>query len=208
MRLPSEGIGFSLAVLAVLATSGLTQPAWSFDFIDESSPELLAMLPPIVPPPIIKIDRSGRRQQGQASYYAKSFQNKKMANGQPFKMNSNIAASKSLPIGTIARVTNLKNGKSAVVTIQDRGPFHKDRVVDLTPHTAAKLDLQHDGVIPVIVSPISVPQRDGTIKLGAGAAPSSRLLDEDAAIKVKAGLQRRQLAAKPQRDPLPQPPFD
>jgi rare lipoprotein A len=190
MHLRPTGICFLVVLLGTIVASAADHPARAFDFLDEANPEMLAMLPPIVPPPVIEIDHSGRRQTGEASYYARKFQNRKMANGKPFKMNSNVAASKSLPLGTVARVTNLKNGKSAVVKIQDRGPFRKGTVVDLTPRTAAKLDLKHDGVAPVIVSPISVPQRDGSIRLGAGAAPRSRILDRAEAQAIKPGPRR------------------
>lgn len=130
----------------------------------------LAKQPPIV---VHHIDRSGRKQKGRASYYAKHFAHKKMANGKRFNPNSNVAASKTLPFGTTAKVTNLKNGRSAVVRVEDRGPFVDGRVVDLTPKVAEQLDMKEVGVTPVVVAPIAVPQRDGGVKLGAGAATAS-----------------------------------
>jgi rare lipoprotein A len=78
-----------------------------------------------------------------------------------------------LPLGTTARVTNLANGKSAMVRVEDRGPFIVGRVVDVTPKVAALLEISKAGVAPVIVAPIAVPQPDGAVKLGAGAAESS-----------------------------------
>jgi rare lipoprotein A len=94
-----------------------------------------------------------------------------MANGRPFNPHSNVAASKSLPLGTIATVTNLENGKSTRVSVQDRGPYIDGRVVDLTPKAAAEIGLtEAKGVTQVVVAPIAVPQPDGTIKAGAGAA--------------------------------------
>ena len=92
-----------------------------------------------------------------------------MADGNRFNPNSNVAASKSLPLGTTAKVTNLKNGKSAVVKVQDRGPYIDGRVVDVTPKVADQLDMKKAGVTPVEVAPIAVPQTDGAVKLGAGA---------------------------------------
>ena len=83
---------------------------------------------------------------------------------------SNVAASKTLPLGTTAKVTNLSNGKSATVKVEDRGPYVDGRVVDLTPKVADELDMKKVGVTPVVVAPIAVPQPDGAIKLGAGAA--------------------------------------
>ena len=71
----------------------------------------------------------------------------------PTKMT---AASKTLPLGTIAKVTNIKNGKSAVVVINDRGPVTKGRIIDVTPKAATKLGMKSNGVIPVKVEPIGV----------------------------------------------------
>jgi rare lipoprotein A len=83
------------------------------------------------------------------------------------------AASKTLPLGTTAKVTNLETGKSAVVTIQDRGPYVPGRIVDLSPATARQIGISHrKGVALVVVAPIAVPQPDGRIKLGAAAHES------------------------------------
>ena len=87
--------------------------------------------------------------------------------------NSNVAASKTLPLGSVAKVTNLDNGKTATVKIEDRGPYIHGRVVDLSPKVADQLDLKEKGVAPVVVKPITLPQPGGSIKLGAGAADSS-----------------------------------
>jgi rare lipoprotein A len=93
-----------------------------------------------------------------------------MANGRRFNPQANTAASKSLPLGTVAKVTNLDNGKSTLVKIEDRGPFVKGRVVDLTPSTAVQLGITEEkGVAPVVVAPVAIPQQNGEVKLGAGA---------------------------------------
>ncbi|PRX31287.1 rare lipoprotein A [Paraburkholderia sp. BL18I3N2] len=120
------------------------------------------------------LDRSGKTRKGKASYYGRAFYKKEMADGMPMNPQSNAAASKTLPLGTKARVTNLKNGNSEVVEIRDRGPYVKDRIVDLSPKTADKLGLKKDGVAPVEVKPVEVPQADGTVKPGAGAQESER----------------------------------
>jgi rare lipoprotein A len=85
----------------------------------------------------------------------------------------NIAASKTLPLGSTAKVTNLETGKSETVKIQDRGPFVDGRVVDVSPRVAERLEMKEQGVSPVEVKPITVPQKDGGVKLGAGAAKAS-----------------------------------
>jgi rare lipoprotein A len=80
------------------------------------------------------------------------------------------AASRTLPLGTKAKVTNVETGKTAVVTIQDRGPYVDGRVVDLSPDTAAKIGLTpRKGVTKVVVAPITVPLPDGKVKVGAAA---------------------------------------
>jgi rare lipoprotein A len=119
------------------------------------------------------IDHSGRTQKGRVSFYAHRFINRKMADGRRFDPNTAVAASKTLPLGTTAKVTNLANGRSATVTVEDRGPWARGRVVDVTPSVAAQLDLRKDGVAPAIVAPIVVPQPYGGVKLGAGAAGAS-----------------------------------
>jgi rare lipoprotein A len=134
--------------------------------------EPVASLPP-VKPQATQLDHSGRKQVGRASYYAQHFANRKMANGDRLDPNSNVVASKSLPIGTTAKVTNPANGKSATVRVADRGPFVKGRVVDVTPKVADELGLREKGVAPVVVAPIAVPQANGGVKLGSGAAEAS-----------------------------------
>jgi rare lipoprotein A len=114
------------------------------------------------------LDRSGKPRRGKASYYGKSFHGKTMADGTPMNPDANIAASRTLPLGTKAEVTNLENGKSEVVEIRDRGPYVDGRIVDVSPKVAEKLDMKEDGVAPVVVTPLEVPQSDGSIKLGAG----------------------------------------
>ena len=116
------------------------------------------------------LDRSGKARRGKASYYARKFHGRKMADGTPMNPNASVAASKTLPLGTKAEIVNLESGKKAVVEIRDRGPYVKDRIVDVTPKVADKLDMKEDGVVPVEVKPIEVPQADGSVKPGEGAA--------------------------------------
>lgn len=98
------------------------------------------------------------RQVGKASVYSTSLQGRHMTNGERFNVASSDAASKTLPIGTKARVTDLETGKSAQVTIKDRGPVPRGRVVDLTPHTAREIGItRKEGIAPVAVEPTSVP---------------------------------------------------
>jgi len=114
------------------------------------------------------LDRSGKARKGKASYYSRSFYRKKMSDGTRMNPQSNAAASKTLPLGTRARVKNLENGNSDVVRIRDRGPYVKGRIVDVSPKTADKLGMKKDGTALVEVKPIDVPPLDGSGKPGAG----------------------------------------
>jgi|SRR3569623_214108 len=118
------------------------------------------------------LDRSGKVRKGKASYYGPGFVGKTMADGTPMNPRANIAASRTLPLGTKARVTNLENGKSSVVEIKDRGPYVDGRIVDLSPKIAQQLGMKEQGVAPVEVAPIAVPQADGSVKPGAGVLDS------------------------------------
>lgn len=125
------------------------------------------------PPPgaKIKIDASGRKESGKATYYGPKRGHNHTASGKRLYANAHVAASKTLPLGTTAKVTNLDTGKSDVVKIEDRGPFAKGRVIDVTPGVAKSIGLdKKTGVAPVVVAPITVPQPDGSLKPGAGAA--------------------------------------
>lgn len=115
-------------------------------------------------------DFTAKKRMGEASFYAPKFAGRKMANGNRMDPDSNNAASKTLPLGTTAKVTNLETGLSAVVIIQDRGPYVPGRIVDLSPATAKQIGItRRQGVAPVVVAPIAVPQPDGDVKLGAAA---------------------------------------
>jgi len=163
-------IGLILACLPVTAFSAVPPPNSQ---AAKHEAETLNRLPPVHPRGIARIDHSGRKEEGRASYYARYFNGRTMANGLRLNPNANIAASKTLPLGTVAAVTNLRNGKTATVRIEDRGPFIDGRVMDLTPKVASELDMRKQGVAPVIVKPIAVPLPDGRVKLGAGAATAS-----------------------------------
>jgi len=135
--------------------------------------ERLDKLPAVAQSPARHIDNSGRKQKGGASYYSHRFANRKMADGHRMNPNSNVAASKNLPLGSVAKVTNLQNGKSATVKIEDRGPYVHGRIVDLAPKVADELQIKENGVVPVEVKPITLPQPDGGVKLGAGAGEAT-----------------------------------
>jgi rare lipoprotein A len=114
-----------------------------------------------------RLDLSGHMRVGVASFYAKMFAGRQMADGTNMDPHGDNAASRTLPLGTTAKVTNIETGQSAVVTIQDRGPYVKGRIVDLSPSTARDIGItQKIGVAKVQVAPIAVPLPDGSMRPG------------------------------------------
>jgi len=89
--------------------------------------------------------------QGIASYYADQFHGRTTANGETFDMNALTAAHRSFPFGTILRVTNVENGKSVVVRVNDRGPFVEGRIIDLSLGAAKAVDIIGRGTAQVII---------------------------------------------------------
>lgn len=87
--------------------------------------------------------------EGMASYYGKEFNHRKTASGERFDMNKFTAAHRELPFGTMVKVTNLTNGKSVVVRINDRGPFKRDRIIDLSFAAAKAIGLMGAGTARV-----------------------------------------------------------
>ncbi|TCZ66841.1 septal ring lytic transglycosylase RlpA family protein [Roseicella aquatilis] len=100
-------------------------------------------------------DREGG-QTGTASYYSRSFSGRTTASGTRMNPAGYHAAHRTLPFGTLVEVTNLRNGRSVVVRVDDRGPFRRGRVIDLTPQAALALGFARAGVTQVRLS--VVPQ--------------------------------------------------
>lgn len=92
--------------------------------------------------------------EGVASWYGPGFHHRKTSSGEEYDMYQMTAANKELPLPTYARVTNLENGKSVTVKINDRGPFKKDRIIDLSYAAAKKLDMDQKGTARVRVTAI------------------------------------------------------
>ncbi|SFQ34995.1 septal ring lytic transglycosylase RlpA family protein [Hymenobacter arizonensis] len=93
--------------------------------------------------------RNAFTQTGQGSYYADKFAGRKTTSGVPYRPGKMTAAHNTLPFGTRIKVTNVRNGKSVKVTVNDRGPHVKGRIVDVSRKAARKLDLVDAGVVPV-----------------------------------------------------------
>lgn len=99
---------------------------------------------------------AGYREQGIASWYGRKFHGRTTSNGEIFNAYLATAAHRSLPIPGYVRVTNLDNGRSMVVRVNDRGPFHPDRIIDLSYASAVKLGFADQGTARVEVEAISV----------------------------------------------------
>ena len=137
-------------------------PSWQKDYAPEADeiPEGIENIPdavPVVEPrsaggnsPTYEVlgktykvlsDPTGFRQRGYASWYGKKFHGRLTANGDRYDMFGMTAAHKSLPLPSYVRVTDLDNNKAVIVKVNDRGPFHSDRIIDLSYAAAAKLGL-------------------------------------------------------------------
>lgn len=93
--------------------------------------------------------KTDHKELGKASWYGPGFQGQETANGDTFDQKAMTAAHPSLPMGTKAEVTNLENGKKVEVKINDRGPYAKGRVIDLSSGAAKKLDMKKGGTARV-----------------------------------------------------------
>lgn len=99
-------------------------------------------------------DARGYTQQGTASWYGEKFHGYATSNGEIYDMYKMSAAHRSLPLPTYARVTSLDNGQSVIVRVNDRGPFHSDREIDLSYAAAGRLDILERGTGRVVVEAI------------------------------------------------------
>lgn len=124
-------------------------------------------------------------QTGVASWYGPGFHGKKTANGEKFNTNSLTAAHKELPFNTMVKVTNLTNGRSTMVRINDRGPFSKNRIIDLSKKAAQEIGMLQTGTARVRIEAITSK---------AGSRPSSRSEDARRVLetleKVNASMDR------------------
>lgn len=102
-------------------------------------------------------------QKGKASYYADKFNGRTTANGEKFSNSDMTAAHNTLPFNTRVRVTNLKNNKTVIVRINDRGPFAGGRIIDLSKAAAKKLDMIHDGVADVRIEEVDGSSQNNTV---------------------------------------------
>ena len=97
-------------------------------------------------------------QYGKASWYGKSLHGKITASGELFDKHSFTGAHRSLPFGTLVKVINLRNGKEVIVTVNDRGPFIRGRIIDISRAAADLIGIVRRGVTRVKVEIISIPE--------------------------------------------------
>ena len=112
--------------------------------------------------------------QGKVAWYGRKFAGRKTASGQRFNPAALTMAHKSLPFGTRVKVTNLKNNRSVIVRVNDRGPNTADRIGDLSQAAAVQLRMLHSGVI------------DATLEVLGTAAPAARRAKGKGKVKTKA----------------------
>jgi rare lipoprotein A len=131
---------------------------------------------------------------GKASWYGPPYHNRRGSNGEVYNMHAMTAAHRTLPLGSVVRVTNLKTEHSALVRITDRGPFIPGRVLDLSLAAARKLDVYQPGIAEVKVEVMEAPaplDSGGKWAVQIGSFP-----DKDVAIEFADHLTRRYRTAK------------
>lgn len=152
----------------------------------------------------------GYAEKGIASWYGQDFHGKASANGECYNMYAFTAAHKTLPLPTIARVTNLENGKSVVVKVNDRGPFVRGRIIDLSYAAAQSLDMVRFGTAPVQVEAIGGPHhvaggyKGGYFKPSADMAKNDIRAERLASVGIGDGVEEESLAPLPKADPAQQ----
>ncbi len=128
----------------------------------------------------------GYLERGVASWYGPGFHAEKTSNGEPYDMYGMTAAHKTLPLPAFVRVTNLRNGRSVVVRVNDRGPFKDGRIIDMSYTAAAKLDMLKDGTALVEVQSLTQAGDNRP----AGPAAAARLYVQAGAFGEEANAAR------------------
>lgn len=104
----------------------------------------------------VRASAAGFEQTGKASWYGRKFHGQATASGQIYNMHKLTAAHKTLPLGTLVRVTNLANGRHVKVLINDRGPFHGDRIIDLSYAAARRIGMARPGTAWVHIATVGM----------------------------------------------------
>jgi len=129
---------------------------------------------------------AGYREQGIASWYGPDFHGQPTSTGETYDMYQMTAAHPTLPLPTEVKVTNLSNGKSVVVTVNDRGPFAKNRIIDLSYAAAKEIEMIGPGTAPVEVKALNIVQRAGAAGTAAPASAATVIPDRQMFVQVGA----------------------
>lgn len=121
---------------------------------------------------VVLATADGYLERGVASWYGPTFHGESTSNGEKYDMYGMTAAHKTLPLPTYARVTNLKNGRTIVVRINDRGPFVANRLIDLSYSAASKLDMLKEGTTLVEVKALTVQDPDELTRSAQAPPPA------------------------------------
>jgi len=116
---------------------------------------IVALEPPPAPPEPEPVANAAPAQTGLASWYGSEWQGRTTASGKPFDERQLTAAHRTLPLNSRVRVTNLETGRSVDVTITDRGPYARGRVIDLSKAAAKKLGMVKEGLVPVRIQSLA-----------------------------------------------------
>ena len=111
-------------------------------------------------PKDVRPDQIAATETGEASWYGERFQGRRTASGEPFDMHALTAAHRTLPFGTRCRVTSLRSGRMVIVRINDRGPWSKGRIIDVSRAAAEALGMIAAGHVPVKVEVLRPPEVD------------------------------------------------
>lgn len=136
----TRGIAIALFVAIAAACGSSAQEGRSRTTISRSRPT----------------QRRGEIQRGKASWYGNQFHGRKTASGERMNQHDLTAAHRTLPFGTKVRVVNQRNGKAVIVRINDRGPYGRGRIIDLSKEAAKRIDMIRSGIVPVTVEIIEL----------------------------------------------------
>ena len=114
-------------------------------------------------------DAEGFTQEGIASWYGMKFHGHDTSNGETFDVYKMTAAHKTLPLPSYVKVTRKDTGQSVIVRVNDRGPFHEGRIIDLSYAAAVKLNIHNDGTAPVRIEVLKAPLSEAVLWIQAGA---------------------------------------
>jgi len=162
----------------------------------QAAPSASAPTTASAPQPALPRGKPVSSEVGLASWYGPPYANRRGADGTVYDQNAMTAAHRTLPMGSIVRVTNLANDQSVVVRITDRGPFVGDRIIDLSLAAAKATGVYRAGVAKVRVEAYAPPQYPGVDPAGRWCVQIGAFPDEADAIKLKNSLIRRYSTAK------------